>query len=139
MGGGGGWLVVVVVVVQEPRGSSFSCNPRFPRPRAERLPGILSEWGPLIPIWEAKQGDGSEQPFLLLLLSPKQVLSLQGMGKETGRCGGRSRWRGLGGWQATLCPSLHRDFVLGLAGRTPTLKQSLPGQVYMNLSWTSVS
>lgn len=42
----------------------------------EGLPGTLSEWGPLVPIWEAKQGDGSEQPVLLLLLTPKQVLSL---------------------------------------------------------------
>ena len=42
----------------------------------EGLPGTLSEWGPLVPIWEAKQGDGSEQPLLLLLLTPKQVLSL---------------------------------------------------------------
>lgn len=58
-----------------------------PCPRAKPLPGILSEWGPLIPIWEAKQGDGSKQPLLLLLLTPKQVLSLQRIGKETGWCG----------------------------------------------------
>lgn len=73
-----------------------------PCPRAKPLPGTLSEWGPLVPIWEAKQGDGSEQPVLLLLLTPKQVLSLQRIGKETGGCGGRSRWRGLRVWRASL-------------------------------------
>lgn len=53
----------------------FSSNLR-PLPRAKPLPGTLSEWGPLVPIWEAEQGDGSKQPLLLLLLTPKQVLSL---------------------------------------------------------------
>lgn len=54
----------------------FSPSPRFLCPRPGQLPGVLSEWCPLIPIWEAEQGDGTEQPFLLLLLAPKQVLSL---------------------------------------------------------------
>lgn len=68
---------------QEPQGSHcpFPLNPS-PRLRAKQLPGILSEWCPLVPIWEAKQRDGTEQPLLLLLLAPKQVLPLEGTGKE---------------------------------------------------------
>lgn len=48
----------------------------------QALPGILSEWCPLVPIWEAKQRDGTEQTLLLLLLTPEQVLPLEGTGEE---------------------------------------------------------
>lgn len=44
--------------------------------KGESLPGIFGEWCPLIPIWEAEQGDGFEKPLLLLLLPSKQILPL---------------------------------------------------------------
>lgn len=82
---------------QDPPGSHLSLLPLCPRP--EPLPGVLSERCPLIPVWEAEQGDGSEQPLLLLLLAPKQVLPLNR--KEPGelwRQGQEERAWGLAGF-----------------------------------------
>lgn len=135
--------------------SLFSPCPRFLGPRPEQLPRILCEWGTLIAIWEAEQGDGPEQPLLLFLLSPKQVLPLEGRARDQGIVEVMAgRQRGPHGRQASFvdlgqfddkpscwhsgseCASnqpspqkLHSG-----AGCTPRLKEPLLGQIYMSPS-----
>lgn len=46
-------------------------------PAAGQVPGELGDRGPVVAVGEAKEGDGLQETFLLLLLALQQVLTLE--------------------------------------------------------------